>query len=185
VVDWHTPNFSTIAGDLYIGRRGARFVNGRASTEVFASWDIDMSASEHREIACAIIIDTHRRFLLQQRDDVPGILCPGMVGLFGGHREGGETFLQCVVREVREETSYFVKPDRFEHLASYTGVDPDAEGGTLCAEFFVVRDVPSDALLIMEGSLLIAERDDLLGLRRLAPSAKFALSTFFDKRWRI
>jgi hypothetical protein len=45
---------------------------------------------EHREIACAIIIDPHRRFPLQQRDDIPGILCPGMVGLFGGHREGGD-----------------------------------------------------------------------------------------------
>jgi 8-oxo-dGTP diphosphatase len=165
--------------ETYIGRRGARFVNGRVSTEVFKSWDIGMSASEHREIACAIIIDTHRRFLLQQRDDVPGILCPGMVGLFGGHREGGETFLQCVVREVHEEIGYFVKPDRFEHLASYSGVDPDAEGGTLRGEFFVAREVPADALLITEGSLFIAEREDLLGLmRRLAPSAQFAVSSF-------
>jgi 8-oxo-dGTP diphosphatase len=144
-----------------------------------------MRSSEPREIASAIIIDTHRRFLLQQRDDIPGILCPGMVGLFGGHREGGETFLQCVVREVHEEIGYFFKPDRFEHFASYSGVDPDAEGGTLRADFFVVRDVPADALLITEGSLLIAERDDLLGLRLLAPSARFALSTFFNNRPRI
>jgi 8-oxo-dGTP diphosphatase len=64
------------------------------------------------------------------------------------------------------------------NLASYSGVDPDAEGGTLRDEFFVVGDVPSDALLITEGSLLIVERDDLLGLKRLAPSAKFALSIF-------
>jgi 8-oxo-dGTP diphosphatase len=143
------------------------------------SWDTGMSASEHREIACAIIIDTHRRFLLQQRDDIPGILCPGMVGVFGGHREGGETFLQCVVREVHEEISYFVKPDRFEHLASYSGLDPDAAGGTLHGEFFVVRDIPADALLITEGALFIAEREDLLGLmRRLAPSAQFAVGTF-------
>jgi 8-oxo-dGTP pyrophosphatase MutT (NUDIX family) len=137
-----------------------------------------MSTSEHREIACAIIVDTRRRFLLQQRDDVPGIRCPGMVSLFGGHREGGETFLQCVVREVHEEIGYFVKPDRFEHLASFSGLDPDVEGGTLRGEFFVARDVPADALLITEGSLFIAERDHLLGLRRLAPTTQFALSTF-------
>ena len=145
-----------------------------------------MSAPEHREVACAIIIGTCRRFLLQQRDDVPGILCPGMVGLFGGHREGDETFLQCVVREVHEEISCFVPPERFEHLVSYNGVDPDAEGGTLRAEFFVARDVPADALLITEGSLLIAERDDALPLmRRLAPSAQIAISAFFKNRWRI
>ena len=52
-----------------------------------------MNAPRHREIACALIIDTCGRFLLQQRDDIPGIVCPGMVGLFGGHREGDETFL--------------------------------------------------------------------------------------------
>jgi 8-oxo-dGTP diphosphatase len=145
-----------------------------------------MSAPEHREVACAIIIGSCRRFLLQQRDDVPGILCPGMVGLFGGHREGNETFLQCVVREVHEEISCFVPPERFEHLVSYSGVDPDAEGGTLRAEFFVARDVPADALLITEGSLLIAERDDALPLmRRLAPSAQIAISAFFKNQWRI
>ena len=75
-----------------------------------------MNAPRHREIACALIIDTCGRFLLQQRDDIPGIVCPGMVGLFGGHREGDETFLQCVVREVHEEISYFVAPERFDHL---------------------------------------------------------------------
>jgi hypothetical protein len=67
-----------------------------------------MNASPHREIACAIIIDTSGSFLLQQRDDVVGILHPGKVSLFGGHREGSETFLECVVREIHEEpaTSY-------------------------------------------------------------------------------
>jgi 8-oxo-dGTP pyrophosphatase MutT (NUDIX family) len=33
-----------------------------------------------------------------------GIVAPGKIGLFGGHREGNETFLECVVREVQEET---------------------------------------------------------------------------------
>jgi hypothetical protein len=45
-----------------------------------------MSTSRHREIACAIIVDTLGRFLLQQRDDISGIIHPGKVGLFGGHR---------------------------------------------------------------------------------------------------
>ena len=53
-----------------------------------------------REVAGAILIATSGRLLLQQRDDVAGILYPGMIGLFGGHREGAETFLECVVREV-------------------------------------------------------------------------------------
>src|SRR3954469_7772742 len=143
------------------------------------------SEALRRETASALLIDTAGRWLLQQRDDIPGILCPGMVGLFGGHREGNETFLQCVVREVHEEISYFVAPERFEHLVSYSGVDADAEGGTLRGEFFIARDVPREAVLVTEGSLLIAERDDVLPLmRRLVPSAQFAMSTFFKNQWR-
>ena len=33
-----------------------------------------MDVPAHREIACAILIDLHGRFLLQRRDDVPNIL---------------------------------------------------------------------------------------------------------------
>ena len=49
---------------------------------------------QHREVSAALIIDTRGRFLLQQRDNIPGILFPGKIGLFGGHREGEETFLE-------------------------------------------------------------------------------------------
>src|SRR5664279_2252622 len=94
-----------------------------------------MSTSRHREVACAIIIDIQGRFLLQQRDDVPGILHPGKVGFFGGHRENDETYLQCVVREIHEEISYFVPPDRFEHLMTYNGVDVDVEAALSVANF--------------------------------------------------
>jgi hypothetical protein len=34
----------------------------------------------HREFAAAILIDTQRRLLFQQRDNTPGILYPGWVG---------------------------------------------------------------------------------------------------------
>src|SRR5215468_6548023 len=80
---------------------------------------IAMMIPQHREVAAALLIDTRGRFLLQQRDNVPGILFPGKIGLFGGHREGDETFLECAVREVHEEISYFISPERFEHLASF------------------------------------------------------------------
>ena len=136
----------------------------------------------HREIACAIIIDTHGRFLLQQRDDVVGILHPGKVGLFGGHREGDETYLECVIREIHEEISCLISAERFEHLASMNGPDIDVDGEAVSAEFFITRDIPVDALVITEGSLLIINPDELIQVeRKLTPSARFALKTFFDK----
>ena len=137
---------------------------------------------QHREVAAALILDTRGRFLLQQRDDVPGILFPGKIGLFGGHREGTETFLECVVREVHEEISFYIPPERFEHLASYRGSDPYLSGGTLWRELYVTTDVPVEPLRITEGSLLIAEMEDIPALvPRFAPSAHAAVRAFLAR----
>jgi len=139
-----------------------------------------MNPRRHREFGSAIITDTRGRFLLQQREDIPGILYPGMLGLFGGHRERGETFLECAVREIHEEISYFVSPERFEWLANYRSVD--ADGCTVSGEFFVVRDVPIDAVRITEGHLFIAERKELPALAaRFEPSAQVAIDTFLNQ----
>jgi len=136
-----------------------------------------MTAQPPREFASAILVDTCGRLLLQLRDDVPGILYPGFVGLFGGHREGDETFLECVCREVHEETSFRVAPDRFEHMGSYSGSDPG--GRRVLGEFFITREIPVDALRITEGSLLIAQLDQLPELApRLVPSALSAVRIF-------
>jgi 8-oxo-dGTP diphosphatase len=142
-----------------------------------------MSILRQREIACAIIIDTLGRFLLQQRGDIPGIQQPGKVGLFGGHREADETYLQCVVREIHEEISYFISPDRFEHLVSYDGIEVDSEGGNVRGEIYIARDVPVDALIVTEGSLLIVEPDRLASVEhKFAPSARVAMRALIDKQ---
>src|SRR5262249_51859305 len=105
------------------------------------------------------MIDTQGRFLLQQRDQAPGIAQPGKIGLFGGHREPGETYLECVVREVHEEVGYFIAPDRFEHLVSYDGTEFDVEGDSLSSEFFIPPDFLIERLNVTEGSPLGVERD--------------------------
>jgi 8-oxo-dGTP diphosphatase len=135
-----------------------------------------------REIACAIVIDTFGRFLLQQRDDVIGILHPGKVSLFGGHREGDETYLECVVREIHEELSYFVPPEQFEYLVNFDGKDVDVDGGFVHGEFYIVRDIPANALVVTEGSLLIVKPDKIINIEyKLTPSARFAMRAFFER----
>jgi 8-oxo-dGTP diphosphatase len=134
------------------------------------------------EFTNAILIDTVGRFLFQQRDNIPGIFQPGKIGLFGGHREGDETYLQCIVREVHEEIGYFLPPERFEYLTSYDGIDIDVDGSTaLHGEVFVARGVPLERLVITEGKLLVAEPDELASLTpRLSPSAKTGLKAFLE-----
>jgi 8-oxo-dGTP diphosphatase len=144
-----------------------------------------MKVPQHREVAAALLLDKRGRFLLQQRDNVPGILFPGKIGLFGGHREGDETFLECVVREVHEEISFFIPPERFEHLASYRGTDPYIAGATLWRELYVSTGVPVERLSITEGSLLIAEMEDVPALvPQFAPSAHDAVRAFLKRAGR-
>ena len=133
----------------------------------------------HRETSGAILIDSLGRFLFQQRDNIPEILYPGMIGLFGGHREGNETFLECVVREIYEEISHFLPSERFAHLIRYTGAHPLA--GAFHCEIYVANNVPVDKLLITEGSLLPVKPEDLATIdARFSPSARFAVNVFLN-----
>ncbi len=142
-----------------------------------------MTASGHREIACAVLVDPHGRFLLQRRDNVPNILYPGKIGLFGGHREGEETFLECVVREVSEETGYLAPPERFEHLGSYIGPDLEIPNATVAGHYYVLRGVLAEALTITEGSLLVLQEEELSSLaREFAPSVTVALRMLSGKQ---
>lgn len=138
-----------------------------------------MNKAAHREIAPTIVLDRSGQFLLQKRDDIPGIICPGMIGLFGGHREGDETFLECAARELAEELSFAIPTDQFEALTSNIGPDPETLGGTLHAEFFLVKDIPVEQVVVTEGSLLVASLSDLETMAdRLTPSARFALDYY-------
>jgi 8-oxo-dGTP pyrophosphatase MutT (NUDIX family) len=142
-----------------------------------------MTELRHREIACAILVDTFERLLLQRRDDIPGILFPGKIGLFGGHREGNETFLECVVREIYEETSYYVPPERFTLLARHEGNDPEVENGAVRSEFFIARHIRVEDLMITEGALLIAKPNELVAIEpQFTPALRFALGEFLKRR---
>ena len=137
----------------------------------------------HREIACAVLLDPHGRFLLQRRDNVPNILYPGRIGLFGGHREGEETFLECVVREVSEETGYLALPERFEHLGRYIGPDLEVPNATVAGLYYVLRGVLAESLTVTEGSLLVLQEEELPSLaQEFAPSVTVALRMLMDKQ---
>ena len=124
----------------------------------------------YREVAATMIIGTCGRLLFQQRDDIPGLLYAGMIGLFGGHREDGETSLVCVRRELEEELGLKLAAERFEPLAEFTISYP--LGGGVKGAYYIVRDVHLDRIVVTEGAPLIAERSDLPGLLpRMTPTA--------------
>lgn len=136
-----------------------------------------------REGTSVILLSTDGRLLLQLRDDLPHVTDPGKISLFGGRREGDESFLECVVREVHEEIGYYLPPERFELIASYFGPhhaipDTDAHG-----EIFLARDVPIAELTIAEGSLRIVALHELEEVRDLlALPARYGLGILLNRQ---
>lgn len=57
------------------------------------------------EVALAMLA-RDGRWLMQLRDDVPGIVAPGCWGLFGGHLDPSETPEQALRRELMEEINW-------------------------------------------------------------------------------
>jgi 8-oxo-dGTP diphosphatase len=52
------------------------------------------------------VLEQGDRWLIQLRDDTPGIVAAGTWGLFGGHLEPGETAAQALRRELLEEIGW-------------------------------------------------------------------------------
>jgi len=71
------------------------------------------------EVAIAILYRDDK-FLLQLRDDIPGIAYPGCWALFGGHIEPGETPEVALIRELQEEIGY--TPPTASKFGCYTDV---------------------------------------------------------------
>jgi 8-oxo-dGTP pyrophosphatase MutT (NUDIX family) len=67
---------------------------------------INATANKPPILVAMAILFQEGKFLMQLRDDIPGILYPGYWGFFGGHLEPGETPKAGVIREVKEEIGY-------------------------------------------------------------------------------
>lgn len=72
----------------------------------------DPSRLVFADAVAAILLDPAGRYLLQHRDDKPGIWFPDHWGLFGGALEGGEEPRAALARELGEELGLRVEPGR-------------------------------------------------------------------------
>jgi 8-oxo-dGTP diphosphatase len=141
-----------------------------------------MVTPPRREGTSAILVSTDGHLLLQLRDNLPHVSDPGKISLFGGRREGDESFLDCVVREVHEEIGLLLPPERFELIGTYFGPDHLTPGGIRHGCIYVARDVPVDQLKVTEGTLQAVPLNEIEQIKdSLGAAAKYALRIFLGR----
>ncbi len=75
-----------------------------------------MNAKQERQVALVILEDSHQRIALQLRDNAPHVHTPDSWGIFGGGIEGGEQPEDAAIREIEEELSIALDPDKLIFL---------------------------------------------------------------------
>jgi len=128
------------------------------------------------DAVAGVIVLEDGRYILQERDDKPGIFYPGHWGLFGGAVDEAETADQAIVRELDEELGL-----AFERLELFTTMTFDmsyAGLGVLYRAFFLVH-LPEQRLgdiRLGEGRAFAAfTPDELFGGMPIVPYDAFAL----------
>lgn len=137
------------------------------------------------DFAAALITDQHGRYLMQLRDDKPGILHPGAWGLFGGGIELGETADDAVRRELAEEIGEVPSaPSFFRRLRIPTRIDAgpvQVRGVAVFALAIAAERVPG--LVQREGAGRSLWPPELLLLEpRVAISARLAVALHAEPR---
>ena len=124
----------------------------------------------------AIIVVDRERYLMQLRDDLPGIWYPGHWGLFGGAVDAGEDEISALRRELAEELEL-----ELQAATLFVRFDFDLTPMGLARYWRAYYEVAIGAaecarLVLREGAEMRAlTGEDALSLPRLSPYDSFAL----------
>jgi len=104
---------------------------------------------DHPQIAGVnyFLIRPDRKILIQRRDNIPGIRCPGMIAVPGGMIEKGENPFEALMREIKEETGIVINPIRCDFLQDFT-----YEWGEIGRYFVCFIDISED-IVSSEGKM--------------------------------
>lgn len=107
-----------------------------------------------RQTVTAILISTENEFILQLRDDKPGIASPGKVANFGGNIEEGEMPVDTMVREIYEELNIKLTKEDF-HSLGYIIKKDELTGGENQANLFLAKNINKKDLVLNEGQAIV------------------------------
>lgn len=101
----------------------------------------------HKVFCAGMLVDAAGRFLLQHRDDKPGIINPGAWSTFGGHLEPYETPEEGFLREIEEELGWRPSWSTLAEARGCACFGPEH----LVYDFASPIDIPHERLELHEG----------------------------------
>jgi len=126
----------------------------------------------------AILISTHNEFILQERDDIPGISNPGMWCLFGGTVKPPETNWSGLRRELFEELEFTYIGAQVEVFNTYKKTI-EKDGKEKTCHIYIIRNVDLRKLVLHEGKDLIIDKLDSI-LENKENITKISLQALLD-----
>lgn|SRR5574343_35409 len=106
-----------------------------------------------RQTVTAILISTEGEFILQKRDDKPGIASPGMVANFGGTIEGNEDPVIAIMRELKEELELVIEQESIKLFDTRQRLD--YFGKDRLAHTFLIKGIDKTNLVLHEGEHIV------------------------------
>ena len=129
-----------------------------------------------RDASGAILLRDDGRYLMQLRDDKPGIFFPAHWGMFGGAIDGGETAEAALRRELHEELA--IEVDAIDYFTTLTADFAPHGYGIIARYFYEILLSPAQlgSLRLGEGSAMRwFDGDVLLRTELVTPYDAFAI----------
>ena len=105
---------------------------------------------EPRKFAGVLLLTKKGELILQRRDDFPTIVDPGLLSIFAGRMQEGETPREAAVRVITSETSLTLNPEQLTTGISFTKT-ADKHGSDGVSHIFICADIDPATLTTYQG----------------------------------
>jgi len=130
----------------------------------------------------ALLVTSDGRIVLQQRDDKPGIVNPGLISIFGGTIKKADSLEQGLRRELLEELELDIDGMSVDKLGTFMKTK-ELDGTDWVINVWVVKNVEMGDLKIHEGKGYVCDYPEVLvKSKKLTRVTSLVLQSYIDSK---